>query len=446
MQTATNPTIIFSQDVSSTLTFTSGVWNGSGTIFTVTYKIHGTNNVIASVNVDVSGAKNTAGFTQLPFTASNAFSVDTSSNSTAAFPVGSSVRVTGDFNGDGLTDVAAWYPSNSRWLVSFSTGTSFLAPKRWFIFKAVGGFANFQVGDFNHDGKDDIAYFYNPSGTAIWGVLQSTGSAFTAKVWGNLGSFGTTGWVRHVVGDFNNDGFADVASFQKTSTIARWVVSLSTGSSFAVSRWASLANFAVNGWTKAVAGDFNGDGRTDIANFLNINGVARWYVSLSSGADFATTIWGNMPSAGTWNNQMAGDFDHDGKDDLVSFNSATDKWFVSLSNPAATAFTTTQWLALTPFGGTSQVVGDFDQDGKTDLSVLDLGSGQVAVGVSNGTNFAASLWDTLPSTSLSFMNELVGDFNGDGRPDLAIFLGNSSMTQWWVSINNLGTFTHAVWR
>lgn len=446
MQTAINPTITFSQNASSALTPLSGVWNGSGTIFTATYRIHGLNIVIPAINISVTGAQNLAGFTQLDFLAEHALSIDTSSNSTASFPVGSSVRLTGDFNGDGLSDVAAWYASNSRWLVSLSTGTSFLAPKRWFIFNAVGGFGNFQVGDFNNDGKDDIAYFYNPSGVARWGMLQSNGSAFTAAAWSNLAAFGTTGWVRHVVGDFNNDGLPDIASFQKTTTIARWVVGLSTGSSFTISRWTSLASIAVNGWTKAIAGDFNGDGKTDIANFLNINGIARWWVSLSNGTSFTNANFGNMPTAGTWTSQMAGDFNNDGNADLVSFNSATNKWFVSLSNATGTAFNTTQWLALTPFGRTSQVVGDFDQDGKTDLSVLDLGSGQVAVGLSTGTNFAASLWETLPATPLSFMNELVGDFDGDGRPDLALFLGNSSMTQWWVSINNLGSFSNSIWR
>ena len=219
MQTTTNPTIAFSQNVSSTLTFTSGVWNGNGTVYTATYHIGGTNHVIPSINVTVTGALNTAGFLQLPYSATNVFSINTGSNANAIFPVGSARSVTGDFNGDGLSDVAAYYASSGRWIVALSTGTSFLAPIRWYSFSAGTNFSTFEVGDFNKDGKDDIAYFYNAGGSAFWGMLQSTGTAFTAERWDNLSAWGTTGWARHVIGDFNGDGFLDIASFQTTSSV-----------------------------------------------------------------------------------------------------------------------------------------------------------------------------------------------------------------------------------
>lgn len=444
MQTTTAPAIAFSQNVSGILTFSSGTWSPNGRVYTAVYNIGTANVIIAAININVTGALNVPGFTQLPFTAPNAFSINTTSNANSVFPVGSIVRVAGDFNGDGNSDVAAMY-SSGRWLVALSTGTGFLAPQTWFKFTTGAGFRSFIVGDYNDDGKDDIAYFYNPSSKALWGVLESNGGAFVARVWANLAGFGVGGWTRHLIGDFNGDGVDDVASFQNTSSIARWFVGTSTGTAFTARLWANLKPLAVTGWTRAVAGDFNGDGKTDIANFFNRNGAANWWVSTSSGVAFTTTLFGGMPSFTTWAFQMSGDFNNDNRDDLVSFNTATNRWWVSLSN--GTAFSTTQWLALTPFSTTLQEVADFNNDGKSDLSILDRGSGQIVVGLANtsGNAFASSIWQTLASTS-GLLTELVGDFNGDGKPDLAHFFTSNTATQWLVSINNVGSFTTTQWR
>jgi hypothetical protein len=449
MQNTTNPTIAFSNpNVTNTLVFQSGAWTANNTIYTATYNVVGSGNIIPSINVAVSGAKNLAGFTQIAYSANSVFSINTANNSTAGFPVGSFMRLSGDFNGDGVADIAAYYASSGKFLVALSTGTSFLAPMQWFKFSSGVTLKTLMVGDFNHDGKADIAYFYNLNGTAVMHVARSTGSAFVTSNWvnGNDGKFGVTVWTRFLVGDFNNDGFDDIAAFQNDSSVARWIVNLSTGTGFTVTKWADLHTISVGGWTNAVAGDFNGDGKTDIATFYNKNGVARWFVSISNGTTFNTPFTTNMPNAGVWANQMVGDFNNDGKDDIIAFNSTLNQWWVSLGNNTNTAFATTQWLAFTPSRTTAQKVGDFNHDGKDDLSVLDLSTGQLFVAISNGTNFAVSTWEILPATSLLYVNEFVGDFTGDGKVDLAHFFTNSTQTQIWVSKNNVGTFTTSRWR
>src|SRR5262249_8656954 len=67
-------------------------------------------------------------------------------------------------------------------------------------------------------------------------------------------------------------------------------VSLSTGNSFTTSTWADFSTDS--GWLSQVVGDFNNDGRDDIANFHPSNGT--WWTTLSTGSSFDTRLWGTI--------------------------------------------------------------------------------------------------------------------------------------------------------
>jgi FG-GAP-like repeat len=448
MNTAIVPTIAFNQNVSSTLTFTTSSWNGAGTIYTANYSIANGNVAIPSINMSVTGAQDPDGFKQNNFGQVNAFSINTQTIGSAAFPVGSSVQVSGDFNGDGLADVAAYYPSTGQWLVALSTGHSFLPAQVWSTFGTRTGWTAQITGDFTGDGKTDIANFYNANGAAMWFVSVSTGSSFTTTLWADFGSTLTpTGWTYQLVGDFNGDGKTDIASFlYSPGSYARWWVSTSNGSSFTTTSWADLGNtLSASNWAKPVVGDFNHDGKADIANFLYAPGYyARWWVSASNGSSFTTTSFGGPPTATGWTTSLVGDFNGDGNADLATYNT-NGQWWVSLSN--GTSFTTTLWASLNPATTVVQAAGDFNHDGKTDLSSLSLSSGQLNVLASTGTNFAISLWGGLSSTT-ALTSLFVGDFSGDGIPDIAFFLSNpnTGVAQWMVSVSNGNSFTTTRWR
>ena len=244
--------------------------------------------------------------------------------------------VSGDFNGDGKTDVAAFYNvggngTGARLWVWYSTGSGFAPPVNvwtdtgftWSAMKPVSG-------DFNGDGKTDVAAFYNVGGNGtgarLW-VWYSTGSGFAppVNVWTDTGF--TWSAMKPVSGDFNGDGKTDVAAFYNVGgngTGARLWVWYSTGSGFAP---------PVNVWTdtgftwsamKPVSGDFNGDGKTDVAAFYNVGGNgtgARLWVWYSTGSGFAPPVNVWTDTGFTWSamKPVSGDFNGDGKTDVAAF-------------------------------------------------------------------------------------------------------------------------------
>lgn len=166
--------------------------------------------------------------------------------------------------------------------VSLSDGTKFQTSRVWHRFFSLKGEIPL-VGDFNGDRKDDIVTFVQKQqkdaagkviGPAPVWVALSTGSRFqTSRVWHRF--FSLKGEIP-MVGDFNGDGKDDIATFvQKTQKDAAgkvigqapvWV-SLSTGSSFQTSRvWHTFFSLKKE---VPLVGDVNFDGRADILTFLH---------------------------------------------------------------------------------------------------------------------------------------------------------------------------------
>ncbi len=313
----------------------------------------------------------------------------------------------GDFNGDGRTDVATFREENRTWLVSIAGDGAFTTGLWGWVHYETGDLTEVRVGDFNGDGRDDLAS-YEPV-TGRWYVHRSVGTEFAApEVWADFTS--TSGWVTHEVGDFNGDGRDDIANYHEQS--GRWYVSRSTGSSFSTTRWADF--YTNDGWSVQLPGDFNGDGRDDIANFHRR--TARWYVSLSTGSRFSTRLWTTFDSGTDWAKHLIGDFDGNGADDVAAFRESDGNWWIGVSR--GSSFDTTVWADFySSVGWEMQEVHDFNGDGRDDISNYHPGTGRWYISRSTGTAFSTSRWFEVEPENRTTGWE-IGDFTGDGRTDV----------------------------
>ena len=290
-----------------------------------------------------------------------------------------------DFNGDGRDDIVAFNQGTlADVYVATSTGNGFSGTSvKWHDFFAPGGETPL-TGDFNGDGKDDIVTFTHGSLNDVYVALSSGTSFGAGQKWHDF--FGLAGEVP-AVGDVNGDGRDDIITFTRNN-LADVYVALSTGTSFGASaKWHDF--FGLAGETPGI-GDFNGDGRDDIVVF-NQGTLADVYVATSTGTGFAgTTVkWHDFFSI-AGEAPRIGDFNGDGRDDIATFtlNAAADV-YVATSTGTGFSGTTVKWNDFFGLGGEFPYAGDATGDGKDDVLVFTKGSlNDVFVGASTGTGFA----------------------------------------------------------
>ena len=173
-------------------------------------------------------------------------------------PIFSQVRVkSGDYSGDGLSDLAIFRPASGLWAVRGLTRTYFGQPDDIPV-----------SGDYSGDGMADLAIFRSASG--LWAVQDTT------RVY-----FGQSGDIP-VPGDYDGDGLVDIAIFRPESGL--WAVS-----------GLGRIYFGAAG-DIPVSGDYTGDGLVDVAVFRPASGL--WAVKDVTRAYFGGS--GDTPVPGDY--------------------------------------------------------------------------------------------------------------------------------------------------
>jgi hypothetical protein len=195
-------------------------------------------------------------------------------------------------------------------------------------------------------------------------------------------------------------------------------------------------------WVDVNVGDFNGDGKADLTGRVLQSG--QWWTGLSTGSSFNTTLWATWNPNVTWVDVKVGDFNGDGKSDITGRVLQSGQWWTGISD-GSTSFATSLWATWNPnLTWVDVQVGDFNGDGKADLTGRALQSGQWWTALSNGsTAFSSTLWATW-NPNLTWVDVQVGDFNGDGSTDI---VGRALQSgQWWTALSNGSTaFTTTLW-
>ncbi len=363
----------------------------------------------------------------------------------------------GDFNGDGLIDLAAGSFVNG--------GASVLLNRGGRVYptpvKVDPQDTRIRIADLNYDGYNDlvagittvkiyfgsasgtlsapVAYNFPFDGTAIaLGDINGDGKAdlvttnsngLTVRFNDGAGGFGTvvntnTSATQLAIGDFNGDGKADLAYPGSLSGI-NILQGDGAGNFFLVG--SVPTTFSISS-LKAI--DLNGDNRPDFVGVQSGSVMT----ALATGPNTWAAPINHFPTAGGAFDVVVADYNSDGRLDLASVGGGAIKIFFGAGNITWGTANSDVTVPLAGFNTNTGMGTDFNGDGRADIAVGSWGRIEVALGDGAGhftvTGFAAGR---------AKLNYAAGDITGDGTPDLVFGTTAVQTTGTWI-IKNLTSF------
>jgi outer membrane protein assembly factor BamB len=325
--------------------------------------------------------------------------------------LGPSAVAVGDFNRDGKLDVVTANQAGNTVSVLMGDGSGLGLPVS---LASVQNPVDVVAGDLDRDGLLDLVVASGAYPQVM--VYRGQASSFAAGVTVDVAVVPT----RILLADFNRDGVLDLVVVSAVSNRVRVLKGLGT-LGFDPTPLADLYLPGNPGPMAAVAGDFTGDGRLDLA--VAEYSAGRVDVFVGNGTGPVTP--GPSVTVGIGPRDLsAGDVDRDGRLDLVVANETSGEISVLLGQGNGSFLPGTP----VPSGGTPTrlALADLDRDGALDLAAVDAAGRLVAF---QGGGTAPAVFSSLPFSATvtgSPRGLAVGDFTSDARPDLVTALSSTS--------------------
>ena len=189
-------------------------------------------------------------------------------------------------------------------------------------------------------------------------------------------------------------------------------------------------------FSSASGDDFDGDGKGDITIYRP--GTTTWWTLKSStGYSVSTATANTVAGTNSSDIPVPGDYDGDGKTDLTVFRPSTGQWIVLQSSTGGVVVRS--WGLSTD----KLVPADYDGDGTTDIAVYRPSSGTWYI-LKSSANFSSAQFVQY-HWGISSDQPAPGDYDGDGKADIAVFRPSNGTWYILLSSTNFTNYTVRQW-